>query len=58
MLKLRITFVDDKKGNKELDKIVSLLDENMNLVNQSKVYAGRGKSKYSSIYLDMEVDKE
>ncbi|MGL4742295.1 MAG: hypothetical protein ACRC41_16125 [Sarcina sp.] len=58
MLKIRITFVDDPKGNEELKKTIKLLEENINLISQSKVCKCRGKSKYSNIYLDVEVQDD
>lgn len=56
MIKVRLTFVDDEKGLKALDKVITLFDENTNLISQSKVYPGRGKSKYSNIYVDIDVE--
>lgn len=59
MLKVRATFVDNEKGNKELEDFLSLLSKNkkLNLISQSKVYKGRGNSQYSNIYLDIEFNK-
>lgn len=54
MLKIRATFVDDQKGNDEMQGFIKELEENYTILNQSEVYKGRGKSIYSNIYLDVE----
>lgn len=54
MLKIRITFVDSEEGKSELKDALSKLKEDYNILNQSRVYAGRGNSQYSNIYLDIE----
>lgn len=53
MLKLRITFVDDKNGNKELEKAKEIINKNFEIINISKVYKGRNNSKYSNVYIDV-----
>lgn len=55
MLKIRITFVDDAKGNKEVENAKEVIKENFIIVNQSRVYKGRGTSMYSNVYLDVEA---
>lgn len=55
MIKIRATFVDDPKGKEELKIIIKLLEDNINLISASRVYKGRGKSKYSNVYLEVEV---
>ena len=55
MLKVRITFVDNEKGRKELDYAKEKLAKSFNILNESKVYEGRGNSQYSNIYLDVEA---
>ena len=55
MLKIRITFVDDAKGNKEVENAKEVIKENFTIVNQSRVYKGRGTSMYSNVYLDVEA---
>ena len=55
MLKIRMTFVDDEEGNKELKNAIDKLSKEFDIVNQSDVYKGRGKSKYSNIYIDVRV---
>ncbi|MBQ8999822.1 MAG: hypothetical protein IJ086_14195 [Clostridium sp.] len=56
MLKVRATFVDNERGNKELEDFLELLRENkmFMVVSESKVYKGRGNSQYSNIYVDIE----
>jgi len=54
MLKIRVTFIDDPNGNKELEQLKEDIENNYKILNESKVYKGRGKSLYSSIYLDIE----
>lgn len=53
MLKLRITFVDDKNGNKELEEDKEIINKNFEIINISKVYKGRNNSKYSNVYVDV-----
>lgn len=53
MIKIRITFIDDEPGNKEVEEFIAKLDEK-NIISKSKVYKGRGGSNYSNIYLDHE----
>ena len=54
MLKVRITFVDNLEGRKELDNAKEKLAKSFNILNESRIYAGRGNSQYSNIYLDIE----
>ncbi|MDC4245554.1 hypothetical protein [Clostridium perfringens] len=54
MLKLRITFVDNEKGNEELNKALSKITNDFEVINKSDIYKGRAGSKYSNIYLDVE----
>lgn len=54
MLKLRVTFVDDEKGNKELKDFMEIIEKKQTVLNQSPIYKGRGKSIYSNVYLDIE----
>lgn len=50
MLKIRITYADKS----ELDKAIEKLQKEFNVLSISKAYKGRGNSKYSNIYLDVE----
>lgn len=55
MLKIRVTFVDsDNKSVNDINKILSVLEKEFQILNQSKVYKGRGTSKYSNIYIDID----
>ena len=54
MLKLRITFVDDNEGGKELGEALEEIRKDFKVISESKIYKGRGKSIYSNIYLDVE----
>lgn len=57
MIKLRITYADNEKGNTELTKLLDILGQNdeIEILQESASYKGRGKSIYSNKYLDMEV---
>lgn len=52
MLKIRITYNKDNK--KELDKAIEKLEKEFNILNKSRIYEGRGQTKYNNIYLDVE----
>ncbi|WP_195245624.1 hypothetical protein [Clostridium celatum] len=54
MIKMRLTFVDTVEGRKELDRALEGVKKTFNVINESKVYKGRGNSQYSNIYLDVE----
>ena len=55
MLKIRVTFVDeDSKSINDIEKDLSVLEKDFQILNQSKVYKGRGTSKYSNIYIDID----
>ena len=43
------------KGNKEVENAKEVIKENFTIVNQSRVYKGRGTSMYSNVYLDVEA---
>lgn len=51
MLKFRITYSDEK----ELQKAIEKLEAEFNVLSISDPYKGRGKSKYSNVYLDIEI---
>ena len=40
MLKVRITFTDTEKGQEELAELTKLLDNNCEILNNSRVYNG------------------
>lgn len=50
MLKIRITFTDQS----ELNNAIKKLQKEFNILSISKIYKGRGASKYSNVYLDVE----
>lgn len=56
MLKIRVTFADNKKGNEQLEEFIEMLRENkqFEILNESKIYKGRGNSQYSNIYVDID----
>ena len=56
MLKVRVTFVDNKKGNEQLEEFLEMLRENKKFetISESKIYKGRGSSQYSNIYVDID----
>ena len=58
MIKIRVTYVDNEKGNKELDEALSILEDKFNIINKSKIYKGRGTSQYNNIYLDVELEEK
>lgn len=55
MIKIRLTFVDTREGRSELAGAIKILNDNYIVLNQSKVCKGRGATKYSNIYLDIEL---
>ena len=52
MLKIRITY--NREDEKELEKAIKKLEKNFDILNKSRIYKGRGESKYNNIYLDVE----
>ena len=56
MLKVRVTFVDNEKGNEQLEEFIEMLRENkqFEILNESKIYKGRGNSQYSNVYIDID----
>lgn len=53
MMKIRLTFVDTEEGNSELGNALNKISDIFTVIQTSKVYKGRGNSKYSNIYLDV-----
>lgn len=58
MIKVRLTFVDTREGRSELAGAIKILNDNYIVLNQSKVYKGLGTTKYSNIYLDIELKEK
>lgn len=54
MLKIRITFVENKNGIEELEQAKKILKKEFNVIQESKIYKGRGESQFSNIYYDVE----
>ncbi|WP_300891584.1 hypothetical protein [uncultured Clostridium sp.] len=54
MIKIRLTFVDTEEGNVELNTALNKISNGFVVIQTSKIYKGRGNSKYSNIYLDVE----
>lgn len=52
MLKLRLYFIDDYEGRKEIDIALKKIEKEFDIISKSKEYKDRG-SKYSRIYLDL-----
>jgi len=57
MIKVRLTFIEDKDGQEDLRKMIQDLKENYIVLNESRVYKGRNGSRYSNIYLDIDKKK-
>lgn len=58
MIKIRLTYVDNEKGHKELEQIKKLLGSGATIISTSKEYRGRGNSLYNNIYMDVEINEE
>ncbi len=56
MIKVRLTY--NQEDTQELQKVLEIINSNFNILNQSKEYEGRGKSKYSNIYIDISLVTE
>lgn len=54
MIKIRLTFIDNEEGNKELEEVIETINNNYEILNKSRIYKGRNGSKYSNIYIDIE----
>lgn len=56
MLKIRISYVDDEEGNKEIEKIINQLKKNNKILYESKDYESKNKkSIYKRRYLELVV---
>lgn len=54
MIKIRLTFSNNEKGVIEYAKALDNIKENFKVLNISKIYKGRGESKFSNVYIDVE----
>lgn len=57
MIRARLTFVDDKDGQKELEEVIKNIKNDYRILSKSSVYKGRNNSQYSNIYLDIKKKK-
>lgn len=53
MLKIRLEYVDNQNGLKELQKALKTLEKNFTILSKSKPYQNRNSS-YKRLYLDIE----
>lgn len=53
MIKIRLTYADDKEKDIAIEKI----KESFEVLNISREYKGRGNSQYSNVYIDVDVEK-
>ena len=51
MLKLRITYCNET----EKDEAIKEIEKNFNILNISRPYPGRNGSKFSNVYIDIEL---
>ncbi|MBS6601277.1 MAG: hypothetical protein KH333_09765 [Clostridium sp.] len=58
MIKLRVYFVDDKKGNVELEEALKRIAKEFNIISKSKVYKNSRGNKYLIVYIDVENKEE
>lgn len=56
MLKIRLTYKQEQDA--ELQETLEIINSNFNVLNQSREYKGRGKSKYSNVYIDVDLIKK
>lgn len=54
MVKVRLTF---EQGSNEEQLVLWALEEKFKVLNVSKEYKGRGNSKFSNVYVDLDVKK-
>lgn len=54
MIKIRLTYADDKEKNIAIKKI----KDNFEVLNISREYKGRGNSQYSNVYIDVDIENK
>ena len=54
MIKIRLTFSNDEKGLIKFAEALDNIKRTFNVLSVSKVYKGRGESKFSNVYIDVE----
>lgn len=55
MIKIRLEYVDNPKGQWELEKLIDVLEEKYTVLSRSKPYANRN-SLYKRIYVEVEEE--
>ena len=58
MLKMRITFVNDKKGAEEYSDALNIIKSNFKVINISTPHKCRGENLYYNVYLDLDSKKD
>lgn len=56
MLKIRLEYVDNPKGQWELEKLIDVLEEKYIVLSRSKSYTNRN-NLYKRIYVEVEEDQ-
>lgn len=56
MIKIRLEYVDNPKGQWELEKLIDVLEEKYIVLSRSKSYTNRN-SLYKRIYVEVEEDQ-
>ena len=54
MIKIRLTYADDKEKNIAIKKI----KDNFEVLNISREYKGRGNSQCSNVYIDVDIENK
>ena len=54
MIKIRLTYADDKEKNIAIKKI----KDNFEVLNISREYKCRGNSQYSNVYIDVDIENK
>lgn len=57
MIKIRLEYVDNPKGQWELEKLIDVLEEKYIVLSRSKSYTNRN-SLYKRIYVEVEKDQD
>ncbi len=56
MIKIRLEYVDNPKGQWELEKLIDVLEEKYIVLSRSKSYTNRN-NLYKRIYVEVEEDQ-
>ena len=56
MIKIRLEYVDNPKGQWELERLIDVLEEKYTVLSRSKSYTNRN-SLYKRIYVEVEEDQ-